>query len=69
MISRWVSHKVVLSGTAGYNLRKNPTDPVVVHVPNNFHWGAGIGFNPSPSWLIHGETPWRSTGPRQRGDR
>ncbi len=55
VISRWVSPKVVLSGTAGYNLRKNPTDPVVVHVPNNFHWGAGIGFNPSPSWLIHGE--------------
>ena len=55
VISRWVSPKVVVSGTAGYNLRKNPTEPVVVHVPNNFHWGAGIGFNPSPSWLIHGE--------------
>ena len=55
VISRWVTNKVVLTGTAGYNLRKNPTDPVVVHVPNNFHWGAGIGFNPSPSWLIHGE--------------
>jgi outer membrane protein OmpA-like peptidoglycan-associated protein len=55
VISRWVTNKVVLTGTVGYNLRKNPTDPVVVHVPNNFHWGAGIGFNPTPSWLIHGE--------------
>jgi len=55
VISRWVNNKTVLSGSAGYNFRKNPTDPVVVHVPNNFHWGAGIGFNPSPSWLIHGE--------------
>ena len=35
----------MLTGTAGYNFRKNPTDPVVVHVPNNFHWGAGIGIN------------------------
>ena len=43
------------TGTAGYNFRKNPSDPVVVHVPNNFHWGAGIGINPTPSWLIHGE--------------
>jgi outer membrane protein OmpA-like peptidoglycan-associated protein len=55
VISRWVTNKVVVTGTAGYNFRKNPTDPVVVHVPNNFHWGAGVGFNPTPSWLIHGE--------------
>jgi outer membrane protein OmpA-like peptidoglycan-associated protein len=53
--SRWVSNKVVLTGTAGYYLRKNPSDPVVIHVPNNFHWGAGIGLTPTPSWLIHGE--------------
>ena len=55
VLSRWISNKVVLSGTAGYYLRKNPQDPVVIHVPNNFHWGAGIGLTPSPSWLIHGE--------------
>jgi outer membrane protein OmpA-like peptidoglycan-associated protein len=55
VISRWVSNKVVVTGSAGYYLRKNPTDPVVIHVPNNFHWGAGVGFNPTPSWLIHGE--------------
>ena len=55
VISRWVTNKVVLSGSAGYNFRKNPSDPVVVHVPNNFHWGAGVGINPTPSWLIHGE--------------
>ena len=53
--SRWISNKVVVSGTAGYNLRKNPEDPVVIHVPNNFHWGAGIGITPNSSWLIHGE--------------
>jgi len=55
VLSRWVSKKAVITGTAGYNFRKNPTDPVVVHVPNNFHWGAGIGINPTMSWLIHGE--------------
>ena len=55
VISRWVTNKVVLTGSAGYNFRKNPDDPVVVHVPNYFHWGAGLGFNPKPSWLIHGE--------------
>jgi len=55
VLSRWISNKVVLSGSAGYNLRKNPTDPVVIHVPNNFHWGAGIGITPNPSWLFHGE--------------
>ncbi|MDP2319781.1 MAG: OmpA family protein [Acidobacteriota bacterium] len=55
VLSRWISNKVVLSGTAGYYLRKNPQDPVVIHVPNNFHWGAGIGLTPNPSWLIHGE--------------
>lgn len=55
VISRWVTNKVALTGTAGYNFRKNPSDPVVIHVPNNFHWGAGIGINPTSSWLIHGE--------------
>ena len=55
VISRWVTNKVVLTGEAGYNFRKNPEDPVVVHVPNFFHWGAGVGLTPTPSWLIHGE--------------
>ena len=55
VLSRWVSSKAVLTGTAGYNFRKNPSDPVVVHVPNNFHWGAGIGITPTTSWLIHAE--------------
>ena len=55
VLSRWISNKAVLTGTGGYNLRRNPTDPVVIHVPNNFHWGAGIGLTPTPSWLIHGE--------------
>ncbi len=44
-----------MTGTVGYNLRKNPSDPVVVHVPNNFHWGAGLGITPTTSWLIHAE--------------
>jgi outer membrane protein OmpA-like peptidoglycan-associated protein len=55
VVSRWVTNKAVLTGTAGYLFRKNPSDPVTVHVPNSFHWGAGVGINPTPSWLIHGE--------------
>src|SRR5262245_50036796 len=51
VLSRWVTNKVVISGEAGYNFRKNPSDPVTVHVPNDFHWGAGIGVNPTSSWL------------------
>jgi len=65
VLSRWVSNKVVVSGTAGYNFRKNPEEPVVVHVPNFFHWGAGIGLTPTPSWLIHGEVLGRHP---QRGN-
>ena len=55
VLSRWVSSKAVITGTMGYNFRKNPSDPVVVHVPNNFHWGAGLGITPTTSWLIHAE--------------
>jgi outer membrane protein OmpA-like peptidoglycan-associated protein len=55
VMSRWISSKAVLSGTVGYNFRKNPSDPVVVHVPNNFHWGLGLGITPTTSWLIHAE--------------
>ena len=55
VLSRWVTDKVVLSGTFGYNFRKNPEEPVVVHVPNFMHWGAGIGIEPTRNWLIHGE--------------
>jgi outer membrane protein OmpA-like peptidoglycan-associated protein len=56
VLSKWVTNKVVLTSTAGYNFRKNPnTDDITVHVPNNFHWGAGIGIAPTSSWLIHGE--------------
>ena len=55
VLSKWVTNHVVLTGTAGYNFRRNPSDPVTIHVPNNFHWGAGVGINPTSSWLIHGE--------------
>jgi len=55
VVSRWITNKFVVTGSAGYNFRKNPSEPVTVHVPNNFHWGAGVGFNPTSSWLIHGE--------------
>jgi len=55
VISRWLHPTVVLSGAAGYELRKNPSDPVEVHVPNVFHWGAGLGYTPTPSWLFHSE--------------
>jgi len=55
VVSRWVTPKVVITGSAGYDFRINPDDPVIVHVPNFFHWGAGFGYNPSPSWLWHAE--------------
>jgi outer membrane protein OmpA-like peptidoglycan-associated protein len=55
VLSKWLTSKVVASGEFGYNFRKNPEDPVVVHVPNFLRWGAGIGITPNDSWLIHGE--------------
>jgi peptidoglycan-associated lipoprotein len=55
VLSKWATNQVVLSGEFGYNFRKNPEDPVVVHVPNFFRWGAGVGITPNQNWLIHGE--------------
>ncbi|HYE85996.1 MAG TPA: OmpA family protein [Vicinamibacterales bacterium] len=55
VLSRWITNKFVVTGSAGYNWRKNPEEPVTVHVPNHLHWGGGIGINPTPSWLIHSE--------------
>ena len=45
----------MISGEVGYNFRKNPEEPVVVHVPNFLRWGAGVGITPNDNWLIHGE--------------
>src|SRR5688500_16059902 len=55
VLSKWLSNKFVFSSELGYNFRKNPEDPVVVHVPNFLRWGAGIGITPTQSRLIHGE--------------
>jgi outer membrane protein OmpA-like peptidoglycan-associated protein len=55
VLSKWLSNHFVLSGELGYNFRKNPDDPVVVHVPNFLRWGAGLGITPNDNWLIHGE--------------
>jgi outer membrane protein OmpA-like peptidoglycan-associated protein len=55
VVSKWLTSKVVLSGELGYNFRKNPEEPVVVHVPNFLRWGAGLGITPTDNWLIHGE--------------
>jgi outer membrane protein OmpA-like peptidoglycan-associated protein len=55
VLSRWVSSKAVLTGSAGYDWRKNPEADATVHVPNFFYWGGGVGINPTQSWLIHGE--------------
>jgi peptidoglycan-associated lipoprotein len=55
VLSKWVSPKVVLTGDAGYNFRKNPEEPVVAHVPNYFRWGGGVGITPNDHWLVHGE--------------
>ncbi len=55
VLSKWLSNKVVVTGEFGYNFRQNPEEPVVVHVPNYFRWGGGVGLMPTPNWLIHGE--------------
>ena len=56
VLSRWLTRKFVATGSAGYEWRKNPDeDSVTVHVPNHFHWGAGIGITPNDHWLIHSE--------------
>jgi outer membrane protein OmpA-like peptidoglycan-associated protein len=55
VLSKWLTSKFVVSGELGYNFRKNPDDPVTVHVPNYFRWGGGVGLTPSDNWLIHGE--------------
>jgi outer membrane protein OmpA-like peptidoglycan-associated protein len=56
VLSKWATNKVVVTGSAGYEMRKNPdADNITVHVPNHFHWGGGLGFNPTSSWLIHTE--------------
>jgi peptidoglycan-associated lipoprotein len=56
VLSKWATERFVVTGTAGYEFRKNPdADDITVHVPNHFHWGGGLGFNPTPSWLIHTE--------------
>jgi peptidoglycan-associated lipoprotein len=55
VLSRWVTRQFVVTGSAGYEWRKNPDEPVTVHVPNHFHWGGGIGITPNDHWLVHGE--------------
>jgi outer membrane protein OmpA-like peptidoglycan-associated protein len=56
VLSKWVSRKFVVTGSAGYEMRKNPdADAITVHVPNHFHWGGGIGITPNDHWLIHSE--------------
>jgi outer membrane protein OmpA-like peptidoglycan-associated protein len=56
ILSKWATNRVVVTGAAGYEWRKNPdADDITVHVPNHFHWGGGLGFNPTPSWLLHTE--------------
>ena len=60
VVSKWLSRKAVLTGELGYDFRKNPEEPVVVHVPNFLRWGAGVGITPNDHWLIHGEVFGRS---------
>jgi peptidoglycan-associated lipoprotein len=56
ILSKWASRHFVVTGSAGYDWRKNPdSDDITVHVPNHFHWGAGIGITPNDHWLIHSE--------------
>jgi outer membrane protein OmpA-like peptidoglycan-associated protein len=60
VLSKWVNRNVVLTGEVGYNFRKNPSEPVVAHVPNFLRWGGGVGITPNDHWLIHGEVFGRS---------
>ena len=55
VLSKWATPKVVVSSEVGFLLRKNPSDPIEVHVPNVWHWGGGIGITPNDHWLIHSE--------------
>ena len=55
VLSKWLNRNVVMTGELGYNLRRNPQDPVVAHVPNFLRWGGGVGITPNDHWLIHGE--------------
>ena len=55
VLSKWATPKVVLSAEGGFLLRKNPSDPIEVHVPNVVHWGGGVGVTPNDHWLLHSE--------------
>jgi OmpA-OmpF porin, OOP family len=55
IVSRWLSSRVVLTGSVGASQRNNPTEPVVARVPPSFNWGTGIGFLPAETLLVHAE--------------
>lgn len=55
IFSRWVNPRFVLTGTAGASQRNNPKEPVEVHVPPLLDWGAGVGFLPFETLLLHAE--------------
>ncbi|MGH9387948.1 MAG: OmpA family protein [Vicinamibacterales bacterium] len=55
IVSRWVSSRFVMTGSVGASQRNNPTDPVVARVPPSFNWGAGLGFLPAQTVLLHAE--------------
>jgi outer membrane protein OmpA-like peptidoglycan-associated protein len=55
IVSRWVSRRLVLTGSVGASQRNNPTDPVVARIPPSLNWGAGVGFLPAETVLLHAE--------------
>ncbi len=55
VVSRWVSSRVVLTGTVGAEQRNNPSDPVVAQVPPLMTWGTGVGYLPAETILLHAE--------------
>ncbi len=55
IVSRWLSSKVVMTGSVGAEQRNNPNDPIVVHVPPQMTWGTGVGYLPAQTVLLHAE--------------
>jgi OOP family OmpA-OmpF porin len=53
--SRWLSNRVVLTGSVGYEQRNNPDDPVVAQIPPVMTWGTGVGYLPAETLMLHAE--------------
>ncbi len=55
ILSRWVSTRVVLTGSVGAEQRNNPDSPTLAQVPPMMTWGTGVGYLPAETILLHAE--------------